>query len=159
MRVSLWEKTGTTDKPGQALIPSFIARASMLSPPPLSNYFAPLLPHSIPTNLGKVSILSGSPPRKKPGVFAFGAPCRPFLPSWVFQLLSLYLQAFFVLSSFCRLSFKTDSLAKTLINTFALRCKWLVKDMFLLPGAFVLEQRHKFRRVEFQISKPGGRGP
>lgn len=64
---------------------------------------------------------------------------------------------FLFLFPFTASPLKTDSLAKALINTFALRCKWLIKDVFLLPGVLASEQRYVLLRVEFQIGNPGGR--
>lgn len=56
---------------------------------------------------------------------------------------------FLFLVPFSSSPMKTDSLAKALINTFALRCKWMIKDVFLLPDVFALQQGYKFLRVEF----------
>lgn len=85
---------------GQALIPTFTARGAGFSSATYWQLLCTPFPPFISITLGELPILSGSPPGKRPSIFAFGSPCHLFLSFWVFWLLSLHLQAILFLVPF-----------------------------------------------------------
>lgn len=146
---------------GQGLIPTFLHRSTVQSSPPPGNCLASLFSQFDPNEFG-----SALHPLRQ-ALLGRGHVCWSLVqPLSLFLFFSFcgfgnflfILRHFFVLPSFHLLPSKNRSLAETLISTFALRCEWMIKDVFLLPRVFALEQGYTFLRVEFQTSKPGGRG-
>lgn len=143
---------------GQVLIPTPPARGTVLRSRHLCNHFTPLFPPFDPDKFESVLALL------KQALLGRRRPCLwcilsaflfcPFVAFGYFSSSGIFL----FLVPFISSPPRTDSLARALISTFALRCKWLIEDVFLLPGVSALEQGYKFLRVEFQINKPSGRG-
>lgn len=85
-----------------------------------------------------------SPPKKQ-SLFVLDALVFLFLSFCGFAQLSL-----------CPQTFWGYPVAKALTNTFAVKCKWLIKDISLLKSNLLWCRALKFPKVGFQVSKPGG---